>query len=231
MLNPSSPNSQLIDAPAGKLEVDALWHNNNPQDPTVEHIALLCHPNPLGQGTMMNKIITTMYRFARDFHKENPATPMHVVRFNYRGVGQSTGSYGDMTGEIQDALTVLQWIKSQTNTKKLWLGGFSFGGYVAMGLVQILENEGLALGLDDFSITNLALIAPSIQRHDTNGFILPNKQTFMIFGENDELVAPHAMIDFAENFGIRYQQIDDTGHFFHGKLGELMNLLKQNTVL
>lgn len=228
MLNPSSPNSQLIDAPTGKLEIDVLWHNNNPKDPNVQHIALLCHPNPLGQGTMMNKIITTMYRFARDYHKDNPATPMHVVRFNYRGVGQSTGSYGNMIGEIEDALTVLQWIHTQSSARKLWIGGFSFGGYVAMALVQIIQNNE-HFANDNFTISNLALIAPSIEKHDTTGFILPIEQTFMIYGENDELVAPNALQDFAENFGIHYDEIKDTGHFFHGKLGELMQLLKENT--
>lgn len=228
MLNASSPNSQLINVATGKIEVDALWHNNNPQDPTVEHIALLCHPNPLGQGTMMNKIITTMYRFARDYHKENPATPMHVVRFNYRGVGQSTGSYGNMTGEIEDALQVLEWIYQQTPARKLWLGGFSFGGYVAMALAQIIQKN-QHFGDDNFTISNLALIAPSIEKHDTTDFMLPTAQTFMIYGEHDELVSPDALQDFAENFGIHYDAVKDTGHFFHGKLGELMNLLKTNS--
>lgn len=228
MINPSSPNSQLINVETGKLEIDVLWHNGNPKDPNTQHIALLCHPNPLGQGTMMNKIVTTMYRFARDFYKENPATPMHVVRFNYRGVGKSTGSYGNMTGEIDDALQVLQWIHQQTYARKLWLGGFSFGGYVAMALAQIIQKN-QHFGDDNFTISNLALIAPSIEKHDSTGFVLPTPQTFIIYGENDELVAPTALQNFAKKFAIHYDVVKDTGHFFHGKLNELMNLLKTNS--
>lgn len=221
MINASPATSFLIDAPNGQqIEVDVLWQNNDPKDPNTQRIALLCHPNPLGQGTMMNKIVTTMYRFARDIG-------MHVVRFNYRGVGKSTGSYGDMTGEINDALTVLQWVATQTTARKLWLGGFSFGGYVAMSLAQMLAQKGKTLGIADFELTDLALIAPSIEKHDTSIITLPTAKTFMIYGENDELVAPNALEDFAENFAIRTEMVDDTGHFFHGKLGELKALLEK----
>lgn len=226
--------TQLINAPAGQLEVDALWHNNNPMDNAVERVALLCHPNPLGQGTMMNKIVTTMYRFARDFAKNQPShinQPMHVVRFNYRGVGQSTGSYGHMDGEIQDALSVLQWIANQTSARKLWLGGFSFGGYVAMSLAQIIAEQGAFLGVADFDLTDLALIAPSIERHPLDKIVLPADKTFMIYGEHDELVSPNAMAKFAQDFHIHADVVKDAGHFFHGKLGELSQLLHKNTTL
>lgn len=217
MLAPN--NSKLIDAPHGKLEVDALWHNGNPKNDNTQHVALLCHPNPLQDGTMMNKVVTTMYRFARD-------SGMHVVRFNYRGVGQSTGSYGDVVGEIDDALTVLQWIHSQTDARQLWLGGFSFGGFVVAKLAQLLTEQGAFLGLDDFDITDLALIAPSIEKNDTTDLILPTEKTFMIYGANDEVIAPSSLQQFGQDFNIRTQVIDDTGHFFHGKLGDLTALLK-----
>ncbi|ELA08678.1 hypothetical protein MOMA_08971 [Moraxella macacae 0408225] len=218
MLNPSPPTSFLIDSPNGKLEIDVLWQNNNPHDPNTDRVALLCHPNPLGQGTMMNKIVTTMYRFARD-------AKMHVVRFNYRGVGKSTGQYGHMMGEIEDALTVLQWLMTQTKARQLWLGGFSFGGYVAMSLAQMLVEQGKNLGIDEFELTDLALIAPSIEKHDTAVIRLPTAKTFMIYGDHDEFVSPSSMADFAKQFGIRYTVVADASHFFHGKLTELKDLL------
>lgn len=227
MLTPA--HSQLIDAPQGKLEIDALWHNNNPHDENTHRVALLCHPNPLGQGTMMNKIVTTMYRFARDFDKDHPNEPMHVIRFNYRGVGKSTGSYGHMDGEIEDALTVLQWIATQTDARQLWLGGFSFGGYVAMRLAQMIAEQGAFIGVGDFEVTDLALIAPSIEKHPIDSIVLPTDRTFLIYGEHDELVSPDALADFANNFNIRSNVVADTGHFFHGKLAELMALLKKNS--
>lgn len=222
MLSASPPTSFLIDSPTGQLEVDVLWQNNNPHDPATQRVALLCHPNPLGQGTMMNKIVTTMYRFARD-------AGMHVVRFNYRGVGKSTGEYGHMTGEIDDALTVLQWLATQTDVRQLWLGGFSFGGYVAMSLAQMIAEQGAFLGVGDFELTDLALIAPFIEKHDTDVINLPTQKTFMIYGEHDELVAPSSLVGFANQFSIRQAMIADTGHFFHGKLAELKDLLASYT--
>lgn len=214
----TASNSQLIPAPHGHLEVDALWHNGNPKDENTHRVALLCHPNPLQDGTMMNKVVTTMYRFARD-------EGMHVVRFNYRGVGQSTGSYGDVVGEIDDALTVLQWIHSQTDARQLWLGGFSFGGFVVAKLAQTVSEQGAFLGVDDFDITDLALIAPSIEKNDTSDLVLPTDKTFMIYGADDEVIAPTSMQQFGQEFGIKTQVIENTGHFFHGKLGELKTLL------
>ena len=82
------------------------------------------------------------------------------------------------------------------------------------------------LGVDDFDITDLALIAPSIEKNDTSDLLLPTAQTFMIYGPNDEVIAPSSLQQFGENFGIQTHIIDDTGHFFHGKLGELKQLLE-----
>lgn len=222
MLHPSSPTSQLIEGPAGQLEVDPLWQQGNPKADGVTRVALICHPNPLQEGTMMNKVVSTMYRFARD-------NGMHAVRFNFRGVGQSTGSYGDVEGEIEDALAVLQWVHEHTDARQLWLGGFSFGGYVAARLAQLLNEQGAFLGIDDFHLTDLALIAPSIEKNDTSTLVLPTQDTFMIYGAQDEVIAPSSLQRFGEDFAIRTHIINDTGHFFHGKLGELKSSLEQYT--
>lgn len=215
----STQTSQLIPTAEGEyLEVDALWQQDNPKAEGVSRVALLCHPNPLQEGTMMNKVVTTMYRFARD-------EGMHVVRFNFRGVGKSTGTYGDVKGEIDDTLTVLKWIATQTDVRQLWLGGFSFGGFVAASVAQKLAESGQNLGLADFELTNLALIAPSVEKNDTSSLVLPTEKTFMIYGANDDVVPTDVMAKFGKDFNIRTQIVDDTGHFFHGKLGELKSLL------
>lgn len=222
MLNPSPHTSQLIDAPAGQLEVDPLWQQDNPKADGVTRIALICHPNPLQEGTMMNKVVSTMFRFARD-------NGMHAVRFNFRGVGRSTGEYGNTQGEIDDTLAVLRWIKTQSEARELWLGGFSFGGYIAANVAQRLIEQGQALGLEDFTLTDLALIAPSVEKHDTSHLVLPVDRTFCVYGEHDDVVSPAAMQAFCERLGIGYHVLPDTGHFFHGKLGGLKPLLQQST--
>ncbi len=212
----------LIPAPAGVLEVDALWQQDDPNDSSTDTVALLCHPNPLYDGTMNNKVVTTMYRFARD-------QGMHVVRFNFRGVGQSTGEHDYADGEVIDAMTVLQWIAEQTSARKLWLGGFSFGGYVIARVAEQVQVFPHVWGLSDFEITRLALIAPSVENNDTSDLSLPVDRTFEIYGNEDTVIEPTNMQAFAERFGLSVSVVDGAGHFFHGRLTELKQLLEQHT--
>lgn len=214
---------QLIPAPAGVLEVDALWQQNNPNDPNTDTVALLCHPNPLFDGTMNNKVVTTMYRFARD-------SGMHVVRFNFRGVGQSTGEHDYAEGEVVDAMTVLQWIAEQTNARKLWLGGFSFGGYVTARVAEQVLEASHIWDVSDFEITKIALIAPSVEKNDSSDIQLPADKTFEIYGNADEVIDPKNMQAFAEQLGIAVSVVDGAGHFFHGRLSELKGLLEKHSV-
>ena len=213
---------QLIPAPAGVLEVDALWQNDNPNDPNTDMVALLCHPNPLFDGTMNNKVVTTMYRFARD-------NGMHVVRFNFRGVGQSTGEHDYAEGEVVDAMTVLQWIAEQTNARKLWLGGFSFGGYVTARVAEQVLEAAHIWGLGDFEVTKIALIAPSVEKNDSTDINLPADRTFEIYGNADEVIEPDNMQAFADRLGIEVSVVDGAGHFFHGRLSELKGLLDKHS--
>ena len=213
---------QLIPAPAGVLEVDALWQNDNPNDPNTDTVALLCHPNPLFDGTMNNKVVTTMYRFARD-------NGMHVVRFNFRGVGQSTGEHDYAEGEVVDAMTVLQWIAEQTNARKLWLGGFSFGGYVTARVAEQVLEAAHIWGLDDFDVSKIALIAPSVEKNDSSDIDLPADKTFEIYCNADEVIAPENMQAFADRLGIVVSVVDGAGHFFHGRLSELKKLLETHS--
>ncbi len=212
-------NIQLIDAPEGVLEIETLWQNDNPNDPNTDTVALLCHPNPLHDGTMTNKVVSTMWRFARD-------TGYHVVRFNFRGVGQSTGTHDYAKGEVIDGLTVLQWIAEHSNAEKLWLGGFSFGGYVVARVAEQLTLSPHVWGLDNFEIAKIALIAPSVVNNDTTHLTLPTEKCFVIYGDNDEIVNPMAINEFAQRMGIDYQIMEGAGHFFHKRLGDLKGLLE-----
>ena len=213
----------LIPAPAGVLEVDALWQHDNPNDPNTDTVALLCHPNPLFEGTMNNKVVTTMYRFARD-------AGMHVVRFNFRGVGHSTGEHDYADGEVLDAMTVLQWIAAQTDAHKLWLGGFSFGGYVIARVAEQMLLSPHIWGLSDFELLKVALIAPSIENNDSTDLSLPADKTFEIYGNADEVIAPANMQAFAERTGIAVSVVDGAGHFFHGRLPVLKGLLAEHSL-
>ncbi len=216
-------NIQLIDAPEGVLEIETLWQNNNPNDPNTDTVALLCHPNPLHGGTMTNKVVSTMWRFARD-------TGYHVVRFNFRGVGQSTGTHDYAKGEVIDGLTVLQWIAEHSNAEKLWLGGFSFGGYVTARIAEQLTLSPHVWGLDSFEIAKIALIAPSVVNNDTTHLTLPREKCFVIYGDNDEVVNPTAINEFAKRMDVDCHIMEGAGHFFHKRLGDLKGLLEDRII-
>ncbi len=184
----------------GVLEVDALWQNS-------DTVALLFHPNPVDGGAMGNKIVSTLYRYARD-------RGFDVVRYNSRGVGKSSGTASASLLELDDALCVLAWLQSQTSAKRLWLGGFSFGGFMACLVADFVKKH------THLSLQKLVLIAPSIERNDVSGLDLDFDKTIMIYGNHDELVSPTIMAQFAHTHHIKTQVLD-TGHFFHGKLSDL----------
>lgn len=187
----------------GVLEVASLWQDKGQNSDVT---ALLFHPNPVDGGTMSNKIVSTLYRYARD-------KGYNVVRYNSRGVGKSSGVATASLAEFLDAKCVLNWAVEQGATR-FWLGGFSFGGFMACCVADLIE------GHDDLSLDKLCLIAPSIIKNDVSPLNIPFDKTIMVYGDNDELVNPAVLEKFALDNHIAYQ-VMDTGHFFHGKLSEL----------
>jgi hypothetical protein len=133
--NPASLRSFYLDGPAGRLE--ALLNQGRPDAP---YVTLLCHPHPLGGGTMHNKVV---YHAMKVFH----GLGWPVLRFNFRGTGLSEGAH-DGRAEAEDVRTGLDWLAAQYN-KPIVAAGFSFGA--AMGLKACSAYPGIqgfaALGL------------------------------------------------------------------------------------
>ena len=88
-------------------------------------IAVICHPHPLYGGTMTNKVVHMLAKACNELG-------VRALRFNYRGVGASAGKYDEGNGETDDAVAVVDWALSRWPGAELWLGGFSFGGGVAI---------------------------------------------------------------------------------------------------
>ena len=115
----------LIYGTEGKIE--AKYHHNNKNN---SPIALILHPDPSRGGTMNSKIVFELYKI---FIQKGFST----IRFNFRGVGKSSGTFDDGEGELSDAASVLDWLQQyNTDSKICWVAGFSFGAWVAMQLLM-----------------------------------------------------------------------------------------------
>ncbi len=117
-MNPKPLRHVDVYGPAGRLE--ALYREL--QDPAA--VAVVCHPLPTGGGTLHNKVV---FRAARGLENANVAT----LRFNFRGVGTSGGKFDNGDGEQDDVTAAIEWVKRKHPDKKLFVGGFSFGAWVA----------------------------------------------------------------------------------------------------
>lgn len=120
---PRRIESLLLTGPVGKLE--ALLEE--PEDREPREAFLVCHPHPLHGGTMHNKVV---YRIARALRRAGAV----VLRFNYRGVNKSEGTYDNGIGETEDARAALDYLRSRYPELPYSLAGFSFGSRIVLRL-------------------------------------------------------------------------------------------------
>lgn len=198
----------LIDGPAGSLEVAVARQEDS------DVVAVICHPHPLHGGTMHNKVVHTLMRAARD-------RGASTVRFNFRGVGGSTGEHADGEGEVEDCLAVVRWAQDNLPAGRLWLMGFSFGGYVAAAAACRLPAWP----------AQLVLVAPSVERLPFADLLPLGGPASVMMGEADEVVASEAVFSLLEGRdAIDMERFPDTGHFFHGRLVDLKGAVEARLV-
>ena len=190
-----------IAGPAGVLSVAVDTTTDLPQ----RGLAVVCHPHPLQGGTMDNKVVTTI---ARALVQRG----WRVVRFDYRGVRQSAGSWDEGVGEVDDALAVIA--AHRVAGEPLVLGGFSFGGYVAASAAAKLA--------DADKPQQMVLVAPSTLKHHAPAVIA---DTLLVHGEADDVVPLSASMDWARPQALPVVVVPGAGHFFHGQLMLLKSLV------
>lgn len=214
---PEGESHFFIPGPAGRLETLSLSvpAAKQPASVTTPRVGVICHPHPLKEGTMHNKVVHTL---SRAFMHQG----IHSLRFNYRGVGHSEGSFGDSIGEVADLMAVIAWLDSVFPQADLYLAGFSFGAYIA------------AMGATQRTCQHLFSIAPAvtIQPYDQ---LPPIRCPWTIVqGENDEVVSPEAVYTWYERAHpnalapMNLIKMPDTGHFFHSKLILLREYIENN---
>ncbi len=183
--------------PAGALDVAI----DEPTGP-LQGVAVLCHPHPLHGGTLDNKVVQTLARAAVQLGHR-------AVRFNFRGIGGSQGAWDAGQGEVDDALAVIA--AAREPGLPLLLGGFSFGGYVASQAAA--RTEGVA---------KVALVGPAV----VNFQVAPLPAgSLVVHGEADDVVPLAACFDWARPLAQPVTVVPGAGHFFHGQLPLLKQLL------
>jgi len=174
----------------------------------VSAFAVVCHPHPLYGGSMDNKVV---YTVARALEQLGAA----AIRFNFRGVGASAGSYDEGRGETADALAVVAYGRRRWPNAALWLAGFSFGGAVA---VRAAGEAGPQ---------RLIAVAPGITTITVTDAAPPACPWLIVHGDADEVVPLEAVRAWADTLSPAPQMrvLPGASHFFHGRLNELRDVV------
>lgn len=201
------PASELIDGPAGALEVVVEVPATSPVG-----LAVVAHPHPQMGGTMDNKVVHTLVRAL-------VLQGWVAVRFNFRGVGRSEGEWDDGRGEVDDVLSVLAHHRTDPQWRHLpiALAGFSFGGRCAAEAARRLSADGVTLH-------TLMLVSPAVRY----GVPEVPAGTLVVQGETDDVVPTADILAWARPQSQPVTLVPGTGHFFHGQLHTLRQVVRHH---
>lgn len=195
----------IINGPEGRLE-GRYFPAKVPNSP----IALLLHPHPQHGGTMNNKVVYQLYQM---FVRRGFAT----LRFNFRGVGRSQGSFDRGEGELSDAASALDWLQSQNQDAPMcWIAGFSFGAWIGMQLLMRRPE-----------ITGFLSVSPPANMYDFS-FLAPCPASGLItHGDQDDIVPQDSVTELIAKLAkqkdviIDFQVLKGSDHFYNDHLEEL----------
>ena len=206
----------IINGPEGRIEA-RYSHNDEKGAP----IALILHPHPEHGGTMNNRIVYTLYR-------EFVNAGFSTLRFNFRGVGKSEGSFDNGEGELGDAAIVLDWLQNKNPyASACWVSGFSFGSWIAMQLLMRRPE-----------ISSFIAAAPPVTMYDFN-FLAPCPTSgLVISADKDEIVPYKGVVQLASKLtkqrgiSVEHKTIKGAGHFFKNHFdefsGAIANYIESN---
>ena len=200
----------IIPGPEGRLE--ARYQKGLE---VTSPLCLVLHPHPRQGGTMNNKIVYNIYQA---FKRLGFAT----LRFNFRGVGKSQGSYDNGVGELTDAAAALDWLQNENpNAQNTWIAGFSFGSWLALQLLMRRPE-----------IAGFIAISPPANLYDFS-FLAPCPSSGLIIqGTEDKIVDIENVTDLVnklnkqKNLKIKYKKLIGADHFFKSELENIQETIK-----
>lgn len=204
----------LFNGHAGRLE--GRYHQSERQNAPV---ALILHPHPQYGGTMNNKVVYSLFSCFKDLG-------FSVLRFNFRGVGRSQGSFEDGPGELSDATIALDWLQSMNpDAKQCWIAGYSFGAWIALQLLMRRPD-----------INNFIAVSPPANEKDFS-FLAPCPANGLIVqGGIDEIDNPAMVENMARhlnqqrNVDIDFAMIEDGDHMYNNHLADLYKISGQYVI-
>ncbi|MBJ57797.1 MAG: alpha/beta hydrolase [Rickettsiales bacterium] len=206
----------IIPGPEGRME--GRYNKGKGRNPPL---VILLHPHPMHGGNMNNKVIYNCF-------KTFSSMGFSVLRFNYRGVGNSEGSYsGDEgIGELTDAACALDWLLlSNTESTRVWVTGFSFGAFISLNLLMRRPE-----------IEGFIAISPPADKYDFS-FLAPCPVSGLIIqGDKDDIVNETDVALFANKLdsqraiSIKYKKVKNADHFFTNQLDIVNNEIRKYIV-
>jgi len=199
-----------FDGETGVIDCAMDWPTDTPKG-----WALVLHPNPAQGGTRDNKVVTTISR----------ACVQHglvAVRPNFRGIGQSAGAFDEGRGETDDMARLVEQFQARYPelVAGAWvLGGFSFGTCVGAQLYARLKAS-------ERAIPNMVIWAGSAVLRFQHGDVNAPADALVVHGENDDVVPLEEVMRWARPIDMPVVVVPNTGHFFHGKLLILRELVQ-----
>jgi uncharacterized protein len=178
---------------------------------TPRAVVVFAHPLPTEGGTMHTKVV---FQSAKALARIGCV----VLRFNFRGVGRSAGSWNQGRGELDDYRAALDYMTTQYPDLEVWAAGFSFGSWVAS-----------TVGAQDDRVCAIITIAPPVDKYDFAPVRASAKPKFVIHGEADELIPLKAVRQFYATLQDPKElvEIDRANHLFEGQASEVGDALEQ----
>ncbi|CAN5566441.1 Dot/Icm type IV secretion system effector CoxH3 [soil metagenome] len=179
-------------------------------------VGLVCHPHPLGGGTMHNKVV---FRLAAGLVDAGLTT----LRFNFRGVGDSTGEHNEVEGGREDVRDALDYMTGEYPDEDLTLAGFSFGSRTA-----------LEVGFEDDRVARLISIGTPVDKYGDYDFLIgARKPILFVHGDRDEfgsIASLRRLIDdVSKHTDTELVVFENCGHFFDEHLSELREAVREWT--
>jgi len=173
-------------------------------------VGVVAHPHPLGEGTMHNKVV---FRIAAGLVDAGLLT----LRFNFAGVGASTGTHNDVKGGREDVGDVLEYVERQYPGEDLTLAGFSFG-----------SRTGMEVGWNDARIARLISVGTPVEKYRDYEFLIQVKKPILfVHGDRDEFCSVESLRSLTDR--IPHAEVvifENCGHFFDDRLNDLRDTVR-----